>query len=231
MRNKVLLIMALAVLLLSGCHAAGPEATEPPALRTGVVVDWKEFTLTNDRGQQLVMDLSETDYPEGDMPRGDVTPAGSGTGVTLSFDVPASSFYELECAEGEFYFGVVGDYGASARGDRVTAIRLSDGAVSLTGRDTEVRLSLSAEWELDVQGHTDSTATMTRSGDTITIEGLSGDYKFWATDLVHSGLDSYAIEGTARTGTLTVDLSRLDTEWVITITDGDVTTEHEVKKP
>lgn len=213
----------------------GPETstvpTEPPSLSTGVSVDWKDFILTNDRGQQLVMDLSETDYPEGDMPRSDVTPAGTGSDVLLSFDVPASSYYELECEGKAFSFSVTGAYAASAGGDRVMGIRLSDGAVSLTGRDTDVWLTLYAGCELVIRGHTDSTITMSHSADTLTIDGLTGAYKFWATDFVHAGLDSYAIAGTAQTGTLTVDLSRLEAEQIVTITDGDEVTAHKVKKP
>lgn len=236
MRTKVFLAIGLVVvLLLSGCRAVEPETTvapsEPPELSTWVAVSWSNFVLTNDKGQQLVMDLSETDYPEGDMPRGKESVSGSEAYVSLNFDVPASSYYELECEEKYFAFIVVGDYSSSASGDRVTGIRLSESEVSLTGRDTDVFLSLSAQWELRVQGHTDATAVMSLNEELLTIEGLTGDYKFWATDYEHSGLDSYAIEGTARTGTLTVDLSRLETEKIVTITDGDEVTEHKVKMP
>ena len=237
MRAKIFLLIGLAaLLLLSGCRAVEPETTaaptEPPELSTWVSVDWSNFILTNDKGQQLVMDLSETDFPEGDMPcGGGWHPAGAGSDISISFDIPASSYYELECEEKDFTFIVVGDYSSFASGDRVTGIRLSESEVSLTGKDTDVYLSLSAQWELRVQGHADATAVMSLNEELLTIEGLTGDYKFWATDYEHSGLDSYAIEGTARTGTLTVDLSRLETEKIVTITDGDTTTEHKVKMP
>lgn len=238
MRAKIFLLIGLAaLLLLSGCRAVEPETTaapsEPPELSTWVSVDWSNFVLTNDKGQQLVMDLSETDFPEGDMPCSkEWSPVGSGSDVSISFDVPASSYYELECEEKDFTFIVVGDYSSWASGDRVTGIRLSESEVSLTGRDTDVGLFLNAQWELSVRGHTDSTAVMSLSEELLTIEGLTGDYKFWATDdMAHTGLDSYAIEGTARTGTLTVDLSRLETEKIVTITDGDEVTEHKVKMP
>lgn len=235
MRAKAVLLIGLAALLLSGCRAVQQETmvapSEPPELRTEVAVDWSNFILTNDKGQQLVMDLSETDFPEGDIPIGNVGPVGSGSDVSLYFSIPASSYYELECEEKDFTFIVVGDYSAFASGDRVTGIRLSESAVSLTGRDTDVFLSLSVQWELRVQGHADATAVMSLDEELLTIEGLTGDYKFWATDYEHSGLDSYAIEGTARTGTLTVDLSRLETEKIVTITDGNEVTEHKVKMP
>lgn len=236
MRAKIFLVIGLAaLLLLSGCRAVQQETTaapsEPPELSTWVSVSWSNFVLTNDKGQQLVMDLSETDYPEGDMPRGNERVSGSEAYVSLNYEVPASSYYELECEEKDFTFIVVGDYSAFASGERVTGIRLSESEVSLTGRDTDVFLSLSAQWELRVQGHADATAVMSLNEELLTIEGLTGDYKFWATDYEHSGLDSYAIEGTARTGTLTVDLSRLETEKIVTITDGDEVTEHKVKMP
>lgn len=240
MRIKSLIVLGLVSILLTSCSSASLSVTTDPSgpdvrvLNANVCVDWKNFTLTNAEGQQLVMDLSETDFPVGGMHHSsEFRPVGSGSAVTLSFEIPGSASYHVTCPEQGFWFQVckgeigVDGYLASANGDAVTELYLSGTEVSLTGRDTDFRLYLNAGRDLLVRGHTASVVSMTQEGTTVTITGLEGEYRFWATEKYH--LDNYAICGTARTGTLVIDLSRLE-EHIVTITDGDEVTEHEVNK-
>ena len=70
---------------------------------------------------------------------------------------------------------------------------------------------------------------MTRSGSTITITGVAGDYSLLVAQEGSSWCDP--IEKIALSCTLTVDLSRLETEKIVTISDGGEVTEHKVKMP
>ncbi len=236
MRTKVFLAIGLVVvLLLAGCGDGVQEETaeSTQVLRKNALInmEWREFTMTNAEGKRLVLDLSETEYPEGDMPHGDF---GSipGTPAILFFDVAYSDRFIMEPGGGRFDCGITAEtYGGYVHGEDVKNAVISNGEVSIEGEPGVIAVCMEMPdlgWELRLEGETEGKTVMTRSGSTVTITGVAGDYSL----LVAQEGSSYSepIEKTAQTGTLFIDLSRVG-EHILTITDGDTTTEHKVKMP
>ena len=233
--SKIMCALFFVVLLLVGCgDGALEETTEPTQIvRKNALInmEWREFTMTNAEGKRLVLDLSKTEYPEGDMHHGDF---GSipGTPALLFFDVAHSDCFFIESGGGRFDCSISADnYGGDVYGEDVDVLTISDGEVSMEGGTGVRRVSMEMPdlgWELMLKEETEGKTVMTRSGSIVTITGVAGDYSL----LVAQEGSSYSepIEKTAQTGTLFIDLSRVG-EHILTITDGDEVTEHKVKMP
>ena len=233
--SKMMCALILAILLLVGCGDGVQEETteSTQVLRKNALInmEWREFTMTNAEGKRLVLDLSETEYPEGDMPHGDF---GSipGTPAILFFDVAYSDRFIMEPGGGRFDCGITAEtYGGYVHGEDVKNAVISNGEVSIEGEPGVIAVCMEMPdlgWELRLEGETEGKTVMTRSGSTVTITGVAGDYSLMAAE--EDASYSEPIEKTAQTGTLVIDLSRIG-EHILTITDGDEVTEHKVKMP
>lgn len=234
-RKSTTALVLAAVLLLAGCMAGEPGGTtepEVPRRDAFVNVEWRDFTLTNAKGEQLVMDHDQGSYPDGDMEHGDFGES-TGSPASLSFDVPHSERFRFERNGGEFACSINAEtYGGGADADEFYALEVSAEGLVLTGEDTDCMMRLNLNQEglkyLIVRGYTRQTASMSQEGNTVTITGLEGEYTLELWEEVGNWQDP--IEGTTETGTLVIDLSRALEENILTITDGDTVTEHEVKK-
>ena len=213
-------------MLIAGC---GTGSSRPEVL---VHMDWSEFTLTNAEGKRLVLDFDKGEYPKGNMRHGEFRSV-VGTPAVLYFDVPHSDCFVLEADGGRFDCSISAEtYGGDVYGEDVDVLTISDGEVSMEGGTGARWISMEMPdlgWALRLKEETEGKTVMTRSGSTITITGVAGDYSLLVAQEGSSWCDP--IEKTALSGTLTVDLSRLETEKIVTITDGDEVTEHKVKMP
>lgn len=238
LKTRVIICTLLVLsLLLAGCanklqtESTSPTELQMPKRDAYVNVEWRDFTLTNAEGKQLVMDHSETDYPAGDMEHGEFGEVPQDPAL-LFFDVTHSERFEFTRGGGEFWCSISAEtYRGSVNGDDLDTAVFSEQEISMEGGAGMRWLSMDLkdmDCNLRVEVQTEGRTAMTRDGSTVTITGVAGEYSL----LVAKGQEDYRtpIVGTARTGTLTVDLSRIG-EDILTVTDGDVTTEHEVKKP
>lgn len=218
-------IQLVLCMLIAGC---GTGFGRPDVL---VHMEWSEFTLTNAEGKCLVLDFDKGEYPKGNMRHGKFRSV-VGTPAVLYFDVPHSDCFVMEAGGGRFDCSISAEtYGGDVYGEDVDVLTISDGEVSIEGGTGVRRVSMEMPdlgWELRLEGETEGKTVMTRSGSTVTITGVAGDYSL----LVAQEGSSYSepIEKTAQTGTLFIDLSRVG-EHILTITDGDTTTENKVKMP
>lgn len=236
MKKALCILLIVFAVLAAGCSVAeGAVTTEPEMPRRDAFVNvlWRDFSLTNAEGEQLVMDHSQGNYPDGDMEHGDFgeTP---GSPASLNFKVPHSERFVFARDGGEFDCSVSTEtYGGAAWADEFYSLEVSAGGLVLNGGTTDCMLQLYLRQEglkyLIVQGHTRQTTAIRQDGNTVTITGLEGEYtlELWK----EVGSWQSPIEGTAETGTLTVDLSRVMAENILTIADGDVTGEYAVKEP
>lgn len=225
-KRNLILLLVLAVLLV-GC--GNEEAVREDA---NVYVDWRNFTLTNAEGKELVMDLDRTNYPDGNMKHGDFTEI-TGSPASLTFQVPHSERFVFEHERGEFFCSIHTEtYGGSAQADEFRSLEVSAEGLVFTGVDTDVMLMMDLNLDgldsLNIRSHTPEAVTMSQEDGIVTITGIEGEYtlELWK----EVGYWQDPIRGTTQTGTLVIDLSRVMAERILTITDGDEVTGHEVKK-
>ena len=212
------------MIVLAGCELRFDRAD------VRVYMNWREFSMTNAEGKRLVMDFDEGDYPKGNMKHGKFD-AISQSPAQLFFDVPHSDRFKLEVNGGRFECSVSAeDYGGYVYAEDVCTVVIAKGEVSMEGGDGSIRIGIDLP-ELDcglrMEGETAGMTVMTRDGSTVTIIGVPEQYCLEIKKGPEGDRDS--VEGTSRTGMLTVDLSRVE-ENILIVTDGDTTTEYEVKK-
>ena len=230
--NWIGCIFLVLVMLLTGC-TNGSELelhTNLGGQDAMIQMHWREFTLTNAEGKQLVMDHNKGDYPEGDMKHGKFHSISQAPAL-LYFDAPHSDSFTLEVNGGRFECSVSAEtYGGYAYGSDVRTMVISNGVVSMEGGAGTVWMSMDMpelDWELRLEGDTKGKTVMTRDGSSVTITGVAGTYSLLAAKGDESWRDP--IEGITEIGTLSIDLSRIE-ENLLTITDGDSVTTHELKK-
>lgn len=225
-------IFLVLVMLITGCtNGSELEFQKNYGGQDAMIqMHWREFTLTNAEGKQLVMDHDKGDYPEGNMKHGKFYSV-SQTPALLYFDTPHSDSFTLEVKGGRFECSVSTEtYGGYAYGSDVYTIVISDGVISLEGGTGTVWMSMDIpelDWELRLEGDTEGETVMTRNGSSVTITGVTGMYSLFVAKGDESWRDP--IEGITEIGMLRIDLSRIE-ENLLTITDGDSVTTHELKK-
>ncbi len=229
--------LLIVFLLLVGCgnrtltQSTAPTEAEMPKRDAYVNVEWRDFTLTNAEGQRLVMDHDKGDYPDGDMGHGEFGSVAQSPAL-LFFDVPHSERFEFKRGGGEFWCSIsAATYGGSVNAEDMETAVFSEKEVSMEGGAGMRWITMDLkdmDCNLRLEEQTEGKTVMTRDGSTVTITGVAGNYRL----LIAKGTESYQdpIEGTAETGTLVIDLSRVMEENILTVTDGATTIEHEVKK-
>ena len=128
-------IFLVLVMLITGCtNGSELEFQKNYGGQDAMIqMHWREFTLTNAEGKQLVMDHDKGDYPEGNMKHGKFYSV-SQTPALLYFDAPHSDSFTLEVKGGRFECSVSTEtYGGYAYGSDVYTIVISDGVISLEG--------------------------------------------------------------------------------------------------